>query len=100
MMTPHQVKEDNLRKGRRTSMTNKHDLSIEAVYAIRVLGKLDQSWSDWFNGLNIELQDNETLMVGKVPDQAALLGILAKLGQLNLPLISINRREISANSHN
>ena len=78
-------------------MTKGHELNIEAIYQIRVFGKLDQSWSDWFNGLNIEQQDNVTLLVGKVSDQAALLGILAKLGQLNLPLISINRWEISAN---
>ena len=63
----------------------------EVVYEIRVLGKLDPSWSDWFDGLRISYQNDETLFVGVVADQAALLGILTKIGHLNLILLSVNR---------
>jgi len=63
----------------------------EVVYKIRVLGKLDPSWSDWFDGLTITHQNGETLFVGVVADQAALLGLLTKIGHLNLTLLSVNR---------
>ena len=63
----------------------------EVVYEIRVFGKLDPSWSDWFDGLTITYQNGETLFVGVVADQAALLGLLTKIGHLNLTLLSVNR---------
>lgn len=75
------------------AMTDGRAFEAEVVYEIRVLGRLDQSWSDWFDGFAITCQDNETLLVGAVTDQAALLGFLAKIGHLNLPLLSVNRLE-------
>jgi hypothetical protein len=72
-------------------MTNGRELDKEAVYEIRIKGALDQSWSDWFEGFKITCQQGETRIVGPVPDQAALMGLLVKIGHLNLPLLAVNR---------
>ena len=62
------------------------------VYQIYVEGRLDGSWSEWLGGLTICPQENdETLLSGPVPDQAALHGILDKLYAMNISLISIVR---------
>ena len=73
-------------------MTNGRELDKPARYEIRVQGNLDQRWSDWFDGFAIEPQvDSETLLTGTVADQAALYGILLKLHNLGLPLLSVKR---------
>lgn len=62
------------------------------LYEIRVRGHLDQQWAAWFEGMTITLQDNgDTLLAGPVVDQAALHGLLKKVRDLGLPLISINQ---------
>jgi hypothetical protein len=59
-------------------------------YEIRVEGHLDRSWRDWFGGMAMRHEPNgDTLLRGPVEDQAALHGILARLRNLNLKLISI-----------
>jgi hypothetical protein len=59
-------------------------------YEIRIKGHLDNRWADWFEGLTIMLDDNgETLLTGPVPDQAALHGLLRKVRDLGLPLVSV-----------
>ena len=61
-------------------------------YEIRVDGQLDSSWSEWFGGLKIAQQANgETLIAGPIPDQAVLHGILTKVFNLRLPLLSVRR---------
>ena len=77
-------------------MTNGSAFDIESVYEIRVMGKLDRSWSDWFDGFTISYRNGETLLVGAVVDQAALLGLLAKISNLNLVLLSVNLLESQA----
>jgi hypothetical protein len=63
-------------------------------YEIRVEGLLDQRWSDWFGGMQITTQTGGvTVISGPVADQAALHGLLAKVRDLNLPLISLCRIE-------
>ena len=63
---------------------------------IRVKGQLDQHWSDWFEGLTIAHNDqNETVLTGPVVDQAALHGLLAKLRDLRLPIVSVNLSEVA-----
>ena len=63
------------------------------IYEIRVAGYLTEFWSDWFEGLQISNQpDGETILRGKIVDQAALLGLLNKIYALNLTLISVNRK--------
>ena len=59
-------------------------------YEIRIKGHLDQRWSDWFAGLRLtHLEENETLLSGPLPDQAALHGLLERIRDLNLTLISV-----------
>ena len=61
---------------------------------IRVKGRIDQDWSDWFEGLVItHTEQDETILSGTVVDQAALYGLVAKLRDLGLPLLSVNTVE-------
>ena len=60
-------------------------------YEIRLKGHLDPTWSDWFDGMTIIHEANgETLLVGTLADQAALHGLLTRVGDLSIPLISVN----------
>jgi len=68
------------------------------VYEIKIKGYLDPSWADWFGGCEISHQDEITLLRGTSIDQAALLGILAKIAELNLTLLSLERKESSQES--
>ena len=62
------------------------------LYEIRVKGHLDEKWAAWFEGMTITLQDNgDTLLTGPLVDQAALHGLLKKVRDLGVPLISINQ---------
>jgi hypothetical protein len=67
-----------------------------AIYQIRVKSHLNSGWTDWFEGLTITLQDNgETLLTGPVVDQAALYGLLKKVRDLGMPLVSVHCLESS-----
>ena len=72
-------------------MPNGHEFEQSAAYKIRVKGILDSTWSDWFGGFSITVQGDETTLVGRVIDQAALHGMLAKINDLGLSLISVSR---------
>jgi hypothetical protein len=72
-------------------MTNGHEFDRSTPYQIRLKGALDSSWSDWFDGFTITVQGDETLLAGIVPDQSALHGILAKINDLGLPIVSIEK---------
>jgi len=62
------------------------------IYQIKVEGHLDSSWSEWFDGLIITYEeDSTTVLVGPVADQPALHGLLTKIRNLALPLVSVNR---------
>ena len=64
------------------------------VYQIVVKGHLDSEWSDWFDGLTITLGDNgETVLSGPLADQTALHGVLMKIRDLGLPLLSLTRKD-------
>ena len=61
------------------------------TYQIRIKGHLGHEWTDWFEGLTITLEDSgDTLLAGPVVDQAALFGLLKKVRDLGLPLISVS----------
>jgi hypothetical protein len=61
------------------------------IYQIRIKGQLDAQWTDWFGGLAITPQENgDTLLTGPVVDQAALHGLLKKVRDLGMPLISVS----------
>jgi hypothetical protein len=68
-----------------------HDAGQTEVYQIRIKGHLSPQWTDWFEGLTITLEeDGNTLLIGIVVDQAALHGILKKVRDLGMPLLSVN----------
>jgi len=69
-------------------------LDQAAVYQIQVRGKLDESWSDWLSGMTITSESGITTLTGPVADQAALRGLLSKIWDLNLTLVSVTRIEI------
>jgi hypothetical protein len=70
----------------------KADSSQLIVYQIRVKSHLDSDWTDWFEGLTITQEaDGDTLLTGPVVDQAALHGLLKKVRDLGMPLVSVNR---------
>ncbi len=62
-----------------------------ATYQIKVEGKLDQGWSDWFSGLTITVEDEDITTITGAVDQSTLRGILTKMWDLNLTLISVTR---------
>jgi hypothetical protein len=62
------------------------------LYEIRIKGHLDDRWAGWFGGLTITLEeDGNTLLTGRVVDQAALHGLLKKVRDLGMPLLSVNQ---------
>jgi hypothetical protein len=72
----------------------KPDLGQPMVHQIRIKGHLGSEWTEWFEGLAITLEDNgDTLLTGPVIDQAALHGLLKKVRDLGMPLVSVNRVE-------
>jgi hypothetical protein len=72
----------------------KEKLDEQAIYEIRIRGHLADGWAAWFGGLTLARQDNgDTLLTGPVADQAALHGLLRKVRDLAVPLLSVSRVE-------
>jgi len=66
----------------------------QELYQITVKGHLNPNWADWFEGLTITLEeDGDTLLTGPVGDQAALHGLLRKVRDLGIPLVSVSPLE-------
>ena len=64
-----------------------------ACYQIKITGRLGDQWSDWFGGMTITYQEGITTISGEVLDQAALHGLLMRIRDLGLELISVNPLE-------
>ncbi|UCH58439.1 MAG: hypothetical protein JSV61_09470 [Anaerolineales bacterium] len=70
-------------------------------YEIRIAGQLDAHWQDWFDGLTVTPEaGGTTLISGPVPDQPALHGLLRKVRDLGLPLISVSQMADTLNRQN
>jgi len=81
-------------------MTPNPNTGKPATYEIQVQGRLDESWSNWFNGMAIASESAGgdspvTILTGVVADQSALRGILERIWNLNLVLVSVNRTDPS-----
>ena len=88
----------------RNKFNPKTDPNKPTVYKIRIKGHLSREWTDWFEGLTITLEENgNTLLTGPVVDQAALHGLLKKVRDLGMPLLSVcpveNDQRISQTSN-
>lgn len=80
---------------------SKTDSQQSQVYQIRITGHLSQPWMDWFDNLTITLvEDGDTLLTGPVPDQAALYGLLKKVRDLGMPLVSVTQVQTNATNSN
>jgi hypothetical protein len=77
-------------------MTRDREFDRPSRYRISVKGHLNDSWSEWLDGLVITEDDDMTVLSGTITDQAALYGLLIKLRDLNLILISMNREDAPA----
>jgi hypothetical protein len=66
---------------------------LSANYEIRVEGLLGQTWSAWFDGLDVTTEGGQSVLTGELADDAALHGVLAKVRDLGLQLISVRRLE-------
>ena len=69
-----------------------------ARYQIRVDGVLDDRWADWFGGLQVSRDGTQTVIAGLLPDQSALRGMLAKVRDLGLTLISVRQLDAGDNA--
>lgn len=64
---------------------------------IRVEGRIDKTWSEWFEGFTLTYtEQNETLINGEVPDQAALYGMITRLRDLGLTLVSVTSKDLDS----
>lgn len=74
-------------------LDHRADDSPPWTYEIRITGRLDPRWEEWFDGSTITVDNGDTLITGRVIDQAALHGLLRRVRDLGLPLVSVTRRE-------
>jgi hypothetical protein len=72
-------------------MTNPHKSHLPIHYRIKLKGHLDNKWSDWFEEMAISVESGKTILTGRVADQAALHGLLLRIRDLNLNLLSVER---------
>lgn len=70
-------------------MTNPHNIHGPTDYRIILKGHLDRKWSDWFEQMVVSTEGGNTILTGSVADQAALHGLLIRIRDLNLTLLSV-----------
>jgi hypothetical protein len=76
-------------------MTNFRKYDSPLLYRIKVCGSLEPKWSSWFGECKLTPQNGETILICQVTDQAALYGLLARIGSLGLPLLEVKCLERS-----
>ena len=74
-------------------MTNPPKYHDSTNYRIKLNGRLDRKWSDWFDQMEVSTEADQTILTGPVADQAALHGLLIRIRDLNLTLLSVERLE-------
>ena len=74
-------------------MTTPNGYHIPVQYRIKLKGRLDHKWSNWFEQMKISSEDDQTILTGPVSDQAALHGLLVRIRDLNLTLLAVEREE-------
>ena len=74
-------------------MNDKQVTKGPQIIQIKVQGRLDDSWSDWFEGMTISFDQDGSTLTGMIVDQVALRTVLNRLWDLNLSLLSVNRIE-------
>jgi hypothetical protein len=75
-------------------MSKQQQFNRPGTYRMEVRGQLDASWSDWFDDFAVTPQDGgSTILVGQIEDQSALYGLIARIGNLGLLLLSVQRME-------
>jgi hypothetical protein len=73
-------------------MTELQHVPVGEIYKIKLKGHLNESWADWFDGMTFTHEsDGTTMLIGEIVDQAALYGLLKKVRDLGLPLLSVNQ---------
>jgi len=72
-------------------MTNPRKYHAPIPYRIKLKGHLDHKWSDWFEEMAISYEGGETVLTGSLADQAALHGLLIRIRDLNLTLLSVEQ---------
>ena len=76
--------------------TNRWGLDQPAIYRIQVRGALGEDWAGWFEGMTITVEDGITTLAGPVADQPALHGLLVRIRDLGLTLLSVEREDVAA----
>jgi len=72
-------------------MTNPHQYHGSTDYRIKLKGRLNHRWSDWFEQMAISTEGDKTILTGPIADQAALHGLLIRIRDLNLTLLSVEQ---------
>ena len=72
-------------------MTNHHKYHDPKYFRIKLEGRLEDNWSDWFEKMAVSIKGSETILNGPITDQAALHGLLNRIRDLNLNLLSVER---------
>ena len=62
---------------------------MKNITQIKIKGRIDKKWEEWFDGMKISYEDNNTLLTGEIKDDASMYGILNRIRDLNLKLISV-----------
>jgi len=80
-------------------MTKGKTWNGSAIYEIKAAGRLGEQWTDWFGGLWVECEGEMTLISGEIRDQAALHGLLAKIRDIGMPIVSVRRLDTDSDQH-